>query len=323
MQENQPLSPLPEAEPKVVDTPKTITPETPVVPVKNNKVILKIVAALALVLLGTGGVLAYQKFSTPKPVAVSSPTPTANPDPTADWETYADTNAEFSFRYPTNWQQSTDVGLLNDPTNSYILSIASEKTTQTLQQYMNKKCIVSGTNFCSDSKTGAISSSIQYNHPKSQYDSLDTLVLNNGKIYTISLASRNPNRSADTQTINIYNQILSTFKFTGSTISDKAPLDAAKKYLDAYVSGDWTTAKELSSDPNFDVNIAQGYGFTKYEITGSKTDTNPNSYHVYVSFTDKDGKVYDKTPHSNNPLEVLMTKDSAGQWKAVTWYFYQ
>lgn len=117
-----------------------------------------------------------------------------------------------------------------------------------------------------------------------------------------------------------FDQILSTFKFIDQ--KQESALDVAKKYLDAYVSQDWTTAKQYSSDPNFDEAIAEGYAFVKYTITGQKADTKANYYHVYVSFTDKNGEINNKAPYSNGPLEVLMFKDSSGQWKALTWYFY-
>jgi hypothetical protein len=112
---------------------------------------------------------------------------------------------------------------------------------------------------------------------------------------------------------------------TTAAISEKDqidPVEVARKYLDAYVSGDWVTAKSLSGDNTFDENVANGYGFTKYEILDSSPGEN-NYYHIYVRFTDNLGNMYDKAPHSNSPLEVLMHKNNDGNWQALTWYFFE
>jgi hypothetical protein len=120
------------------------------------------------------------------------------------------------------------------------------------------------------------------------------------------------------------NQILSAFKFSDgmTNANDSDVLIAAKKYLDAYVSGNWTVAKQYG-DSQLNEAITAGYGLTKYEITGSNADANANNYHVYVKFTDKTGRIYEIEPHSTDkPLEVLMVKEN-GVWKAVTWYFFE
>lgn len=98
------------------------------------------------------------------------------------------------------------------------------------------------------------------------------------------------------------------------------PLVEAKKYLDAYVKGDWTTVKSLCSDKNFDETIATGYSLTEYKIISSKYDTDKKYYHVNVNFTDSNGKIYKTVPPSK-PLEILMYNDN-GNWKALTWYFF-
>lgn len=123
-----------------------------------------------------------------------------------------------------------------------------------------------------------------------------------------------------------FDQILSTFRFTDATQTNSIEddvLNAANMYLGAYTTADWETAKRLCGDESFNSEIAQDYGFVSYQITGSKTDSDPDKYHVYIRFTQKDGTI-DKAPHSTNkPLEVLMSRDETGQWKALTWYFYQ
>ena len=111
-----------------------------------------------------------------------------------------------------------------------------------------------------------------------------------------------------------------TIKVT-PTSSIETPLSVATKYLDAYVKGDWETVKQYSGDSKFDQSIASGYGFVSYKVISSKYDTDKKYYHVYISFTDKNGQVFKVVP-PNTPLEVLMTKSGEG-WKALTWYFLQ
>lgn len=143
----------------------------------------------------------------------TSPTPSAIIDPTVDWKTYTDSKEMFSFKYPPNWEKSKDVGLFNDSSGSFILDVQKTQTNLSLEEFMKSKCIESGTNFCSDAIVGSITGSIQYDHPISHYNSIDTLIKQGNTIFDISLASRNPNQSADEVTKSTYNQILSTFKF--------------------------------------------------------------------------------------------------------------
>ena len=140
--------------------------------------------------------------------------PTITPiiaDSTANLKTYSSGN--YSFKYPSNWTKSTNGNGLNDPTNSFNLTVEVNSTEMDVNSWMQNKCYTEGDNFCSNPVKGPITDSIQYNHPKSQYDSIDTLVKFGGQIFDISLSSINPNQSADQTTKQIYNQILSTFKF--------------------------------------------------------------------------------------------------------------
>ncbi|PIP57023.1 hypothetical protein COX04_01845, partial [Candidatus Woesebacteria bacterium CG22_combo_CG10-13_8_21_14_all_45_10] len=54
---------------------------------------------------------AYQAQPTPTPLSTEIPSPT--PDPTADWKTYSDPKGKYSFKYPSDWTKSNDVGLFN------------------------------------------------------------------------------------------------------------------------------------------------------------------------------------------------------------------
>lgn len=222
-------------------------------------------------------------------------------DLTANWKTYENKEYGFEFKYPTN----LDVLPGGGPVDLFLtignISVSVLKNDSTLYLVKNQ--------FASCSRHG-----VETNDGSSL-----KLEVTTGKsscfatpeyLYIIST----PEESST------YSTILSTFKFTDQ--KEEAALDVAKKYLDAYVSQDWITAKQLNKDPEFDERIAQSYGFTKYTITGHKIDANPNYYHVYITFTDKDGKTHSQAPNSSGPLEVYLTKTKTGEWKALTWYFY-
>ena len=84
----------------------SIEPTTnPTVPVQPKGRWLTSVALLFVgLLLGVGGVLAYQKLPNVKQeTPVPSPTSWATPDPTADWITYTNSKYNYSFKYPAGW----------------------------------------------------------------------------------------------------------------------------------------------------------------------------------------------------------------------------
>jgi hypothetical protein len=209
--------------------PQTPAQDAPVTPVTEpinpsikpqNKWVVSIVFLVVGILIGVGGILAYQKFAAVKPVATvtSSPTPGATTESAGDWKTYADKTNKYSIRYPSDWTKSNNAVAFTDPTNSFALSIEIKQTKQNVTEYMTNKCIVGGTDFCSGSISGPIPGSIQYSHPKSQYDSIETLWSLEGNMFDFSLDSINPNQSADQATKQIYNQVLSTFTYSSQTL---------------------------------------------------------------------------------------------------------
>jgi len=206
-----------------METQQPALPSEPIIPpathkpeVKNSLVL--IMSILLIVTVAIAGLFYFQIQKLSKQLSKyqtqPSPTPSATPDITVNWKTYSDPKGKYSFKYPSDWTKSNDVGLFNDPTKSFILGVEINPTSLDVNKWMTSKCLISGTNFCSDPIQGSITGSIQYNHPKSHYDSIDTLVTQENQIFDITLASRNPNQSADQNTKQIYDQILSTFKFT-------------------------------------------------------------------------------------------------------------
>jgi len=275
----------------------------------------------------------YLNFN--KSPAASIPTPTPNIVPTettnetVNWKTYTNKIYNISFQYPSIFSVSDELPKtktqggpktaleLTDSKNNYQISIIINPAGFG-PIFADKKITLDYSPTEGLFSTKVVPSTEEDN----QYLSLDKKVLwyqfdndllSNLTILTFAAKS-------DTKLETLTTQILSTFKFTDQ--KEEAALDVAKKYLDAYVSQDWITAKQLNKDPEFDERIAQSYGFTKYTITGHKIDANPNYYHVYITFTDKDGKTHSQAPNSSGPLEVYLTKTKTGEWKALTWYFY-
>lgn len=85
------------------------TPNTPVVPAiptpAKSKLPMVLVSLVVLLLIGGGGIFLGTQFAkapTPSPAPVLV-TPTVPADPTANWQTYANTKYNFSFKYPLNW----------------------------------------------------------------------------------------------------------------------------------------------------------------------------------------------------------------------------
>jgi len=86
-----------------LQTPPVTEPTNPPLSMKSkNNWLISIVFLVVGILIGVGGILAYQKYVAAKPVAVASPTPVATIDPTASWKTYTDPSGQFSLKYPSS-----------------------------------------------------------------------------------------------------------------------------------------------------------------------------------------------------------------------------
>lgn len=82
------LTPQPSAEPVVLAT-------------KTNWLV-SILFLIIGILIGAGGLWAYQNYLAKGPTSSPSPTPTATPDLTANWKTYSNNYWKLSFKYPDN-----------------------------------------------------------------------------------------------------------------------------------------------------------------------------------------------------------------------------
>lgn len=269
--------------------------------------------------------------SIPTPTIATFPTKIPTPDPTTNWKTYENKKYGFSFKYPDYLHQIKSTVSSN--------SLPSEKFQSDdfqTEDGIENTIVSKGLNLAytyNDSMGCDTSEDITKNELKiitiDNHETRRYFVSWEGMIFyaadvflpksCLNISLNYGNNYNKDQVLDIFSQILSTFKFTDQAIS--SALEVAKKYLDASVKGDLETAKIYC--PSMERTALDGYSFVKYEITDSKPDVNPNYYHVYIKFTDKDGLIWDKAPHSNNPLELFMSKDKDGNWKSSTWYFYQ
>ena len=163
------------------------------------------------------------------------PSPTPTHDSTANWKTCTNTSNGFSIKYPNDYivDQATCVYFppneavkrdSNDVKKTYVITITTEETTLSIEQWIKQKnlCPDWGTEFpsCSDIVKGPILNSIQFDNLNRHYAGIDTIVKQGDTIYDISLGARNPNEPISKTARNVYNQILSTFKFTNPENSE-------------------------------------------------------------------------------------------------------
>lgn len=159
-----------------------------------------------------------------------SPTPTLTS--TSDWKTCSNTNKGFSITYPKDFKVDPttcnyavmdynnvkDISVSNsidDFRKNWLLTITSEKTSSDVNQWIKNKCLPS----CSEAITGPIADSKQYDLLNVHYAETVTVIKTNGIIFSFSLNARNPSTPVNQNIRDVYNQILSTFKFTTPTTS--------------------------------------------------------------------------------------------------------
>jgi len=177
--------------------PEIIAPQQP----KSN-LILWAVIGITILAAGVGIGLIAGKYSSPVdnnqkqvqktdiPVTSPSVAPTETADPTANWKTYTNPQYGYSFKYPSTWKNATD-------------PYAVENGNLEFRLQTNNNEFVNGTVFNGKADTSndlSWSKRISLNNDKS-------LLIT----YTDNLGPGSKGGSID---IGIFDQILSTFKFT-------------------------------------------------------------------------------------------------------------
>lgn len=247
----QPVSPQPQpvvSAPVISPQPVVSTePVTPQIPKPKSKFLLILLVVLILVTLGLVGVLAYRKYisnptasPTTQPTPISLTTPTS--DPTADWKTYANTAYNYSVKYPLDWEiavkgdadaSTFDAPYLESPCNYDSGQLCSQMQIETGTYEPNKKFepnfIVNLTGSKPDKVSNTTSTTVGgeeaqgFDYFQSNYGDtgrlLYVLVTNHKNTkYVFTYVESQKNRTfqtgVDWQNKKIFDQILSTFKFT-------------------------------------------------------------------------------------------------------------
>ncbi len=206
----------------------------------NSKIMMFVIAGFILLLVGVGGYVLGTNKSQPivqnqqnivVPTTISSPTP----DETENWKIYVDPQAKYSFKYPDEWPLSKipvsrgcDVCLEGvsfsktynpnsaDSTLAVIL-VHKEllKNVKTIDDYINslnerptnieiKETTIAGEKAVSYRLSGGIP----------PLPIIEYVITNDRLWYTIRLEdTKETNKNRD-RNIKIFDQILSTFKFT-------------------------------------------------------------------------------------------------------------
>lgn len=142
----------------------------------------------------------------------------------SSWKTYTNTKDGYSIKYPP--QVSVDKNgnfsfiIQNDNYSFGILPSTTPGTSlhelnpSTIDQVVISECPDWGNQkSCSDSKSGPIPGSFQFDLLNRHYASTNTIIKNGNVIYEIDLGINSPNTPISNEVKQIYNQILSTVKF--------------------------------------------------------------------------------------------------------------
>lgn len=149
---------------------------------------------------------------------------------TTNWKTCINTSSGFSVAYPINFEVDSTTcsyavmdynnvkdiivsNSIDDFRKNWLLVITAEKTSSDVNQWIKDRCSASLPS-CSETITGPIVNSEQYDLLNVHYAETDTVVSRNGIILKLSLNARNPNTPINQNIRDVYNQILSTFRFS-------------------------------------------------------------------------------------------------------------
>ena len=220
------------------------SPSVPPSPKTKSKLMPILLIILILVLLGVGGIYAYKNFFVKAPEPTPVPTPEATLDPTADWKTYTSSINKYSIKIPKDWQSDDSKGVFiylpGDVTftplsemdieiDSFRTKIAiTAMTTENIRYSLNtqqqfeewydktpatdvqKLAKVENTIIDGVRAVKFISTTLP-GEATEPFFSIVTWFIKDGKNYYIEFGG---DEEKVTNNINIYNQILSTFKFT-------------------------------------------------------------------------------------------------------------
>ncbi|MFH0863506.1 MAG: PsbP-related protein [Candidatus Gottesmanbacteria bacterium] len=200
------------------------SPASPTTPNTEKKLINLLVLLAIIIIIGVAGyILGVKTQSTitpiPTPLVIVQPTPT--PDPTANWKTYINTEDNYSLLYPPDWTLDTTTLEIIPPTEGLggegRIFINVNASDGSLEQFMEATNPSTGTK---NSQVYTLVKQIQINGVNGiltkggccGFGGQHVFVQHNNKTYHLTLKGPVDNPKSDYQTV--FDQILSTFKFT-------------------------------------------------------------------------------------------------------------
>jgi hypothetical protein len=201
------------------------------IPIKNNNLLTLVFSVFLLLLLASTGYLYYQNQQLKRMLAnyqtpVASPTPTATANPTTNWKTYTNPDGTSSFKYPSDWSyQSSSEGcgpVFYPPnTKNTWLTVCGINSSETAKQMAESSIgpnssskLISEKNIVIDSKNGieqVISVPTREQDIFVFIDNVDSKYEGRG---TLQVYLYNQDLTQTQKYNELFNQILSTFKFT-------------------------------------------------------------------------------------------------------------
>lgn len=210
---------------------KPIVPQVPQEPEKRInffKILIVLIGILISLGLFLNAYLMFSKKETATKTSDISVIPTPTPEPTADWKTYENIKAGISFKYPGDWEisfgESNHMGIIlkkidqlqekvdlpgdikQFPEYSIVINLPPNESMKIPET--NEKVIVGGIQGTKFSQGAA---------PSSGPSTLVTVEKDNST-YLFSYNAM-AHQETHTKYLNIFDQILSTFKFTDSSSS--------------------------------------------------------------------------------------------------------
>ncbi len=174
----------------------------------------------------------------PNPITVLPQTtaiPTSVTDPIQNWKTYTDSKNIFSFDYPSSWNANKEALLetgnyvyISSPNQSIFLIDITEDNSKTISEYLSKKDKQNSTEYEGTSSIAVISTKKtviaglnciqrQENYNAAGFSVFSTYFKNGNNIYVLTLQPKEG--VINSNDINIYQEILSTFKFTENIVN--------------------------------------------------------------------------------------------------------
>lgn len=284
--------------------------------------LLPVVIVIAVLLIGAGAYFFSRNNSTSPKTQAS---PVNSQDATVNWKTY--TNSSYTVKYPSrvsvNQKAEEFDGNFTINKDTYLFSVLTSTTPGSslyelkpteISQVVTNDCPSNsdGQKSCSDSQPGPVPNSVQYDLLNRHYASTNTIIKNGNVIYRVDLGINNPNTPISAEAKQLYNQILSTFKFTdqaaGNSNSKKftsTSLGISFSYLENQNQGHWTiTVKEMGDKAcvTYDTNdndCSKGQYVQVFQKTPADTLENAITKQFLKGYSTNDCFVTTNYPYTN------------------------